>query len=684
MLYLGIERDAIGAAKRELGARAAALAASAAHRLSIEATRAQILAGDSDVVLATRSVLFSGSALDRMESFLQSSAWVNEVLVVDSGGQVFLRTPSVSAPSHPFVGHPYLKSLLAVAEADSSGVGSQNGRGQFLLGGPNTSDSESIAFAVPIASFGGVNRLLLLVSDVSRIESLLRDQAAPSEQIDIAVAPAPMDDAASVPPQDALNFESQDEIGASAAIGSVTLPALERQLLVQVTEQRATRFAGVQEQLRSTVVLVALLVAGLGVCAYLLSVFFVRPLRSLAAFVTHEGGSESLQMIPQALGRFSELQSIAQEVLRQRIMIQDQFDLLAVSIRSLEQSNARLQGLSADVRAVASAADFGELLGCVRKALAGIGAGASLIYIRDPSSGKFARASGPEELPLSLGEQAVLQLGEHGKARSWNPYYDKHGNLSLVAESGNLLHSQVQGAADDDHILDAICNAVRITLDNMILLVRVRTEERERALSQNAQVEAELMNLKNQLNPHFLFNALNSIVYLIEEDPPRSIEAVSRLAHLYRRIMQASSTPLVLIGEELEIVTLYLETEKMRFTSRLRYSIHCQPEAKEVQVPSLMLQTLVENAIKHGIAKSVDGGEISIMVALTQEDAVIEVINTGAQFNDGARGLGTGVGLANTRRRLKLLYGDAATFSIGFVEDKGTLARVNFPARRHT
>jgi Histidine kinase len=188
----------------------------------------------------------------------------------------------------------------------------------------------------------------------------------------------------------------------------------------------------------------------------------------------------------------------------------------------------------------------------------------------------------------------------------------------------------------------------------------VREGERERWRLQVAMQATELRALRAQLNPHFLFNNLNSLRALVGEDPARAQEAVTGLAGLLRYALQSSRLQTVALERELEATRHYLELEVLRFESRLQYRIDVDPEALEHQVPPMLLQTLVENAIKHGIARLPEGGSVLIEARRETTDLLIRVTNTGRL--DGADPEGTG--LANSQERLRLLFGDRATLSL--------------------
>lgn len=172
----------------------------------------------------------------------------------------------------------------------------------------------------------------------------------------------------------------------------------------------------------------------------------------------------------------------------------------------------------------------------------------------------------------------------------------------------------------------------------------------------------ELVRLKSQLNPHFIFNALNSIRALVDEDPDRSKQAINNLSNILRSSLSAGRQELITLGEEMETVRDYLAMETIRFEERLRTNIEISPETTTVLIPPLMLQTLVENGIKHGISKLKKGGKLSIKTFLDKDELVVEIRNSG-HFND-KRLNGMGYGIKNTEQRLNIIYQNKASFNI--------------------
>ena len=188
---------------------------------------------------------------------------------------------------------------------------------------------------------------------------------------------------------------------------------------------------------------------------------------------------------------------------------------------------------------------------------------------------------------------------------------------------------------------------------------------------------AELRLLKSQLNPHFLFNALNTVRSLIADNPARAQDAVTRLAKTLRYTLRSPQDELVTLSQELEIVADYLELESMRFEDRLRIEHHVPDHAGGVQIPVMLLQTLVENAIKHGIAELPAGGLLRISAAVRNVTLTLEVENPRPPAP--TRAAQEGVGLRNARDRLRLLFGERAGLELDLSKPGVATARLRIP-----
>ncbi len=198
----------------------------------------------------------------------------------------------------------------------------------------------------------------------------------------------------------------------------------------------------------------------------------------------------------------------------------------------------------------------------------------------------------------------------------------------------------------------------RLEVTTRKLQLKELEEERARKLA----VEARLSSLESRIHPHFLFNTLNSISSLIQEDPKLAERLVERLAALLRFSLDSNQTSTVSLGRELKIVTDYLEIEKARFGDRLRYSIDVPAELQAIEVPPLAVQTLVENSLKHVVAARRGGGEVRITARAAGERVKIEVRDDGPGFTAGS--IKAGHGLDNLKSRLAALFDDRAALEL--------------------
>ncbi len=191
---------------------------------------------------------------------------------------------------------------------------------------------------------------------------------------------------------------------------------------------------------------------------------------------------------------------------------------------------------------------------------------------------------------------------------------------------------------------------------------------------------AELRALKSQINPHFMFNMLNSVRALIAEDPIRAQEAVTQMARLLRTSLGAGQEALVPLEKELRTVRDYLALESIRFEERLQYEFDIDPAALATPTPAMLVQTLVENAVKHGVASLPEGGRIVVEARLRQKSLEIRVRNSGQLRTKPSEA--RGIGLRNAKERLKLHYGQAARLSLSNGGDNAVTAEILIPAEQ--
>jgi two-component system, LytTR family, sensor kinase len=239
--------------------------------------------------------------------------------------------------------------------------------------------------------------------------------------------------------------------------------------------------------------------------------------------------------------------------------------------------------------------------------------------------------------------------------------------------------------SDDVATLEAIVTVAARRID----AIRVTQERHEREIREREMgrlaTEAELRALRAQINPHFLFNALTTIGYLIQTAPPRALQTLLRLTSLLRGVLR-SEGEFTTLGRELDVIEAYLDIERARFEQRLRVSIEVPARLRHVRLPALVLQPLVENAVKHGVAPQASGGDVAIHARVDpwQPDArrlTVTIRDTGAGVSADQlrRGREEGVGLRNVERRLQGQYGSTASLSIESTPGRGTTVEVRLP-----
>ncbi|GLH71921.1 hypothetical protein GETHLI_04230 [Geothrix limicola] len=211
-----------------------------------------------------------------------------------------------------------------------------------------------------------------------------------------------------------------------------------------------------------------------------------------------------------------------------------------------------------------------------------------------------------------------------------------------------------------------------------LVAARARSEELRQASVAEARVAKNRL-LQSQIHPHVLFNALNGLAELVNKNPKAAERAIRHLSDLLRRIMTASESMRMPLGEERRVISDFLALEAIRLEDRLRVTWEWDEGLDAIEVPPLLVQPLVENAIKHGIAPSIRGGEL-ILRARNQEGVIhLEVWNSGVPYSD--RQGGGGLGVKNLRSRLSLHFGTSASFEVG-PSNEGTLACIRLEANQ--
>ncbi len=208
-------------------------------------------------------------------------------------------------------------------------------------------------------------------------------------------------------------------------------------------------------------------------------------------------------------------------------------------------------------------------------------------------------------------------------------------------------------------------------------IVRNRNDQLDKIRLQSLVKELELKTIKAHINPHFIFNALNSIRALVDEDPQRARTAITELSNILRSSMYADKMETTTLKKELSIVKDYLALEHIRFEDRLQIEYDIDEETLDLPVPPMMLQTLVENAIKHGISKQKNGGIIKVKSDRFDDHHELVVQNTG-MLNGSLRN-NDGFGISGTINRLQLLFGSQAFFDIKDTEENLVEAKIILP-----
>ncbi len=227
---------------------------------------------------------------------------------------------------------------------------------------------------------------------------------------------------------------------------------------------------------------------------------------------------------------------------------------------------------------------------------------------------------------------------------------------------------------------DIIFNFILIALWLLIYMVwhyllRNQKDEVDKLSLEKTVKELELQTIKSHINPHFIFNSLNSIRALVEENPSRARKAITELSNILRSSLQVEKMETVSLQQEMNIVRDYLALEQMRFEERLRVILEIDEETLDQAVPPMMFQTLVENSIKHGVSKQINGGIVRIVSRFNDGQFELIVQNTGNLEEDTPEGFG----LKSTRDRLKILYGKNAAFTIKEIEENMVEAKIQMP-----
>ncbi|HLJ89189.1 MAG TPA: histidine kinase [Candidatus Angelobacter sp.] len=278
-----------------------------------------------------------------------------------------------------------------------------------------------------------------------------------------------------------------------------------------------------------------------------------------------------------------------------------------------------------------------------------------------------------------LGTAAVVGFAASGWVAwletSLNPWLTTYAPKPFIYYWLDKFYSQLLSSL----LLYGFVLTISYIIDSRERMARHQTE----TARLNEQLSrAQLSALQRQMEPHFLFNALNAVSGLVREG--RNDDAVQMIAGLsdcLRRVLEDCNRQQVPLGEEVEFLQKYLDIQKVRFGSRLQCNVDVAQDLFPAQVPSLILQPMVENAVKHGISKRAKGGEIRIAASRSDGMLVLRIYNDGPSLPPNWEQAGSGIGIANVRTRLQSLYGDASQLIMRNLEPGGVEVSVSLPFR---
>jgi len=204
---------------------------------------------------------------------------------------------------------------------------------------------------------------------------------------------------------------------------------------------------------------------------------------------------------------------------------------------------------------------------------------------------------------------------------------------------------------------------------------QIKNNKMDRMEIENTLKDSQLNALKGQINPHFMFNSLNNIRGLILENPEKSREMITRLSEMLRYSLTKNDVDKIALEEEIEMVENFIEISKIQLEERLNFTSQIEKSTLKLQIPPMVIQMLVENAVKHGIAKLKDGGQISLETRQENNNLIILVSNTGMLTIEKDS---TQLGIKNIEKRLFLIYGEKAVFKLQESEDK-VVAKIIIP-----
>jgi hypothetical protein len=301
------------------------------------------------------------------------------------------------------------------------------------------------------------------------------------------------------------------------------------------------------------------------------------------------------------------------------------------------------------------------------------------------SAGEVRWVGRPDDAPPERAADELVLVGSRGVSATAKVQTAEPPTYTIVVDG---LSGGRRILSDDVDLLEAIVRLAARRIDSLRMArERYARAAREREMARLA-TEAELKALRAQLNPHFLFNALTTLGYLIQTSPPRALQTLLRLTDLLRRVLRSEGA-FTSLGKELELVDAYLDIERARLEDRLEVTLSIPPGLRQARIPALLLQPLVENAVRHGIAPRRDGGRIEIAARSRERPGAIPLLEL--RVEDTGTGMdparlaavekfeGGGVGVRNVAHRLRACYGPDATIAFESLPELGTIVLVRLP-----
>jgi two-component system LytT family sensor kinase len=281
-------------------------------------------------------------------------------------------------------------------------------------------------------------------------------------------------------------------------------------------------------------------------------------------------------------------------------------------------------------------------------------------------------------LPIHLLAMVAFSTAAKGL---WDLLAGPPSNYAHAAFTYQKMVYSIASYSDFGGILYWMIVLIAVSLD---LYGRYERQAVNAARLQAQLAQAQVQSLKMQLHPHFLFNTLNSISALVRDHPETAETMIARLSDLLRRTLESTSTQEIALRQELEFLRLYLDIEQARFEDRLSVQFNIDPDALNAMVPNMILQPLVENAIRHGIANRVEKGEICISARRRGGDLLLKVADNGTGLSPSSvLSIKQGVGLASTKGRLERLYGARQALQLEAPDGGGFVARIVVPFVTH-